>query len=645
MHEALTYSDLQPNATLGHYTLVEHIADGGMGHVYRAFEPSLQRDVAIKVLKSEFAQDEEVLSQFEMEAQNIAALRHPNIVPVYYVGHQGELYFFVMPFITGQTLDVWVDTKYRATLEEAKWILYQAADALDRAFSQQIIHLDIKPSNFLVDESGAILLTDFGLAKVLGKNADVESEECFGTPAYMCPEQILRKSTDQRSDIYSLGATMFHMITGQFLFQSDSITELVKAHLHEPFPFERALELGLPPGWIHLLEKMVKKNPDERYQDYVELREAIDNVERLSPVHLHSDDEGAEENAGKPVSVPIMKPSPETIHGLLGKRCQAWTEVGIEDGIERPRDEVFAKLASTKVLKLDEFTADIKEISSSFASDMSDLAEAVSMVPEVDEYIAQLGQSELVAGTKVIETRRQAIRQVGSDLSGQILLAGVMIQKLMKEEEEFTWTPYWQQAVATGVVAHILLRTLKGEYIPGKGSVDLVQKTTITSAFRKNVWGDADTLLFAAGLFHGIGKLLLAEVAAYPYFAAMSMAQSKPNYLAEEEKKVFGCDHHEVGAAWLGKKRIHSDIRDAALYYNTPERQKNVISSLICVASHVVRIYGIGYGGDPLMSVRNIWKTPAWGYLSSHSKTISLSPEYMDQEFIPLVGTLPLFEI
>jgi len=158
MHEALTYDDLVPNAVLGHYTLVEHVTDGGMGHVFRAFEPSLQRDVAIKVLKAEFARDPEVLMQFEMEAQNIAALRHPNIVPVYYVGKQGELYFFVMPFIVGQTLDHWLDTGESMNYEEAKWIIYQAADALERALSQNIIHLDIKPSNFLMDESGVQIL-------------------------------------------------------------------------------------------------------------------------------------------------------------------------------------------------------------------------------------------------------------------------------------------------------------------------------------------------------------------------------------------------------------------------------------------------------------------------------------------------------
>jgi len=642
MSEALTFQDLAPNATLGHYTLVEHIADGGMGHVFRAYEPSLQRDVAIKVLKAEFVRDEEILKQFEMEAQNIAALRHPNIVPIYYVGHQGELYFFAMPFIVGQTLDLWVDGEDIMSLDEAKWVMYQAADALERALSQNIIHLDIKPSNFLVDESGAILLTDFGLAKMLGQNVDPNSEDAFCTPAYMCPEQIMRRPTDQRSDIYCLGATMFHLTTGNFLFDTDSIAELVKAHLHEPFPFDRATAYGLPPGWIHLLSKMVQKEPDDRYQDYGDLRAAIDNVDHLTPVNLINQEE--EDSPTGPIPVPVLKSSPETLHGILGKRNMQWIEGSVEKTVTKPRDEVDDKITRGVTLKIDKNIAELKEIASSVSTDMADLAEAISLVPVADEYIQQLGASELVSGLKEVETRRQAIRQVGLNLTGQILLTEILLENMARQEEDFLWKTYWQQAVATGVIAHILSRLLKGAYVPGKGKVEVEKKTSLTSAFKKNTFEKAEVSLFAAALCHGIGKIILSEIAAYPYFVALYESQQTHTALADVERKIFSCDHHEIGAKWLKVKKFDTSIRNVALHYNSPGHGEEVMSSLVCVASHVVRLFGLGYGGDPVMSVRDIWRTRAWDYLVNEANAITLTPDYMEQEFIPLVGTLPNFE-
>ncbi|MEM6886326.1 MAG: protein kinase [Verrucomicrobiota bacterium] len=643
MSEALTFQELAPNATLGHYTLVEHIADGGMGHVFRAYEPSLQRDVAIKVLKAEFVQDEEILKQFEMEAQNIAALRHPNIVPIYYVGHQGELYFFAMPFIVGQTLDLWVDGEDIMSLDEGKWVMYQAADALERALAHNIVHLDIKPSNFLVDESGAILLTDFGLAKMLGQNVDPNSEDAFCTPAYMCPEQILRKPTDQRSDIYCLGATMFHLVTGNFLFDTDSIAELVKAHLHEPFPFERATSYGLPPGWIHLLSKMVQKDPENRYQDYGELRAAIDNVDHLSPVNLMTQSEEEDEPTA-PIPVPVLKSSPETLHGILGKRNMQWAEGSVERTITKPRDEVDSKIGRGVLLKIDENIAELKEVAASISTDMADLAEAVALVPVADEYIQQLGTSELISGIKEVETRRQAIRQVGLNLSGQILLTEILVENMAKQEEDFVWKTYWQQAIATGVVAHVLCRLLKGSYVPGKGKVEVKKKTGLTAAFKKSSFEKAEVSLFAAALCHGIGKIVLSEIAAYPYFVALYQAQENNKPLAEIEQNIFTYDHHEVGAKWLKAKGFDPGIRNAALYYNSPSHTEEVQSSLICVASHVVRLFGLGYGGDPVLNVRDVWRTPAWTSLITEADMITLTPAYMEQEFIPLVGTLPNFE-
>jgi len=452
----------------------------------------------------------------------------------------------------------------------------------------------------------------------------------------------MRRPTDQRSDIYCLGATMFHLTTGNFLFDTDSIAELVKAHLHEPFPFDRATAYGLPPGWIHLLSKMVQKEPDDRYQDYGDLRAAIDNVDHLTPVNLINQEE--EDSPTGPIPVPVLKSSPETLHGILGKRNMQWIEGSVEKTVTKPRDEVDDKITRGVTLKIDKNIAELKEIASSVSTDMADLAEAISLVPVADEYIQQLGASELVSGLKEVETRRQAIRQVGLNLTGQILLTEILLENMARQEEDFLWKTYWQQAVATGVIAHILSRLLKGAYVPGKGKVEVEKKTSLTSAFKKNTFEKAEVSLFAAALCHGIGKIILSEIAAYPYFVALYESQQTHTALADVERKIFSCDHHEIGAKWLKVKKFDTSIRNVALHYNSPGHGEEVMSSLVCVASHVVRLFGLGYGGDPVMSVRDIWRTRAWDYLVNEANAITLTPDYMEQEFIPLVGTLPNFE-
>lgn len=643
--EAYTYTDLVPNATLGHYTLVEHVADGGMGHVFRAFEPSLQRDVAIKVLKNEFAEDEEVLRQFEQEAQNIAALRHPNIVPIYYVGQQGKLYFFVMPFISGQTLDAWVDSGTRLNLEEARWVLYQAIDALDRALAQNIIHMDIKPSNFLVDDNGTILLTDFGLAKVLGSNSDVESEDCFGTPAYMCPEQIMRKDVDQRSDIYSLGATLFHLITAEFLFESESIAALVKAHLQSPFPIERAEACGLPPGWIHLLEKMTRKKPSERYQDYTELREALNHVDRLSPVRVAAGAVLDEPEQVRLAVIPVQDPDPQSAHHLLGERFAAWGSGAVETGIQKSKEEIFERITKSSGLHVDELIHPLRELCEPVDLEMGDLSDAVAMVPEVDDFINALARCDLLCGNGKIETRRQAIRRVGMGLSGRLLLSAVMIQNFKKGESEFAWSPYWKQAVATGVVAHYLRLLLMGEFIPGRGPVEVVKKVTITTAFSRHALGKSEHLLFPAALAHGIGKIILGETAAFPYYTTLQNALTRSSPLSVEEQLVFQTDHHEVADKWFSLHRFDPALRQTANSYNNLHIYDGIIPALVGIASHIVRMYGIGYGGDPVLQTRDVWHSEAWKHLAEQCKSMPLTADYMDQEFVPLVASLPIFEV
>src|SRR5476651_886588 len=279
MSRALELEDLVSGAHLGHYVITDKIAQGGMGTVFRALEPALERYVAIKVLRPEYAANPNYVQYFQDEARAVAALRHPNIVPIFFIGQEGSVVFFSMSYIEGETFYVWIETRRLFNEEQAKWFLSHAIAALHSAHKSNIVHLDIKPANFLVDRANNIMLTDFGLAQKIVKGAEeVGEREAFGTPAYVSPEQITRGATDQRTDIYSLGASLFHLMTGHQPFNGATLEDIIWGHLEKPFPIEVAREANLPTGWIYLIQKMMEREPDRRFADYRELRTALENV-------------------------------------------------------------------------------------------------------------------------------------------------------------------------------------------------------------------------------------------------------------------------------------------------------------------------------------------------------------------------------
>src|SRR5580658_3333453 len=279
MSRPLELKDLVSGTHLGHYVITDKIAQGGMGTVFKAMEPALERYVAIKVLRPEYASNPNSVQYFQEEARAVAALRHPNIIPIFFIGQEGKVGFFSMSYIDGETFEDWIETKRWFNEEQAKWFLGHAVAALHSAHKANIVHLDIKPANFLVDRANNIMLTDFGLAQKIVKDAEeAGGREAFGTPAYVSPEQISREATDQRTDIYSLGATLFHLMTGHQPFNGATLEDIIWGHLEKPFPIEVAREANVPTGWIHLIQKMMERAPENRFADYRELREALENV-------------------------------------------------------------------------------------------------------------------------------------------------------------------------------------------------------------------------------------------------------------------------------------------------------------------------------------------------------------------------------
>lgn len=277
----LRVEELAPGVDLGHYEIVDKISQGGMGIVFKANEPTLNRLVALKVLFSRYASDAQYVRSFQEEAQLVASLRHPNIIPIYYIGQVGEVVFYSMAYIPNPSMEEWIQKGHRFDLREVKWFLSHACSALECATKAGLIHLDIKPSNFLMDQNGTLLLTDFGLAKSITGSKGVIDQELYGTPSYVAPERILERTLDHRTDIYSLGATLFHFVVGEPAYDSEKIEEILSAHIKEKFPEEKAVAAGVPQPLIDLLRKMMEKDPARRFQSYSEILSAVSSLENF----------------------------------------------------------------------------------------------------------------------------------------------------------------------------------------------------------------------------------------------------------------------------------------------------------------------------------------------------------------------------
>jgi len=274
---------------LGRCRLKEKVGEGAMGVVYLAEHATLQIPVAVKVLSERVVREggRRGALRFIREARIAARLHHPNIVRVYDCGRQGELYYLVMDYVEGESCLGRIEREGRYPWREAVRIARAVAEGLQSAAEQGVIHRDIKPGNILIDARGVPRITDLGVAKIsagAGSYATV-SESMLGTPYYISPEQAKdARNVDLRSDIYSLGATLYHMICGEPPFDGNSIYEVVNKHIKEPVPSPREWVAELPQGVCDVIARMMAKRPEDRYQDYGELITDLTRVLNDRPV-------------------------------------------------------------------------------------------------------------------------------------------------------------------------------------------------------------------------------------------------------------------------------------------------------------------------------------------------------------------------
>ena len=251
------------------YEIISCIGSGGMADVYKAKDHKLNRFVAVKVLKQEFREDATFLSKFRVEAQAAAGLSHANIVNVYDVGEEGPVNFIVMELVEGITLKAYIGKKGKLSVREATSIALQVCAGLAAAHNNNIIHRDVKPQNILISMDGKAKIADFGIARAASSNTINQS--AIGSVHYCAPEQSRGGYSDAKSDIYSLGITLYEMVTGRVPFDGDSTVEIALHHLQDEIPSPRKFTPELPFSTEQIILKCTQKSPDRRYQSAEEL--------------------------------------------------------------------------------------------------------------------------------------------------------------------------------------------------------------------------------------------------------------------------------------------------------------------------------------------------------------------------------------
>lgn len=272
------------------YEIVESLGRGGMAEVFRAYQENLDRHVAIKIMHSFLASEENFLSRFKREARAMASLNHSNIVGVYDFDVQDGMYYIVMEFVSGGTLKQRLEALdsrgERMPLPLAIQLVLEIADALAYAHEQGMVHRDIKPGNIMLDAGGHAVLTDFGIAKIMSGPSFTATGAMIGTPAYMSPEQGLGQTGDERSDLYALGVLFYHMATGRLPYEADTPLAVILKHVNEPVPVPTILASDIPEPIQAVIIKAMAKDPDERYQSARDLATDLKAAAEASHVDL-----------------------------------------------------------------------------------------------------------------------------------------------------------------------------------------------------------------------------------------------------------------------------------------------------------------------------------------------------------------------
>lgn len=287
------------------YKIMSSIGEGGMANVYLAWDTILEREVAVKILRGDLADDEKFVRRFQREANSASSLKHPNIVEMYDVGEDNGRYFIVMEYVNGKTLKSLIKKRGALNLNEAVDIMLQITSGIACAHDSYIIHRDIKPQNIMILEDGRVKITDFGIAMALNQNELTQTNSVMGSVHYLPPEQASGSGSTIKSDIYSLGILMFELFTGKVPFKGENAVEIAIKHMKDPIPSVCDINSNIPQSIENIILRACAKNPKNRYDSvnemYNDLKVALEpehaNDERITyryPEHVLDEDKEVE---------------------------------------------------------------------------------------------------------------------------------------------------------------------------------------------------------------------------------------------------------------------------------------------------------------------------------------------------------------
>ncbi|WP_428056656.1 serine/threonine protein kinase [Candidatus Avelusimicrobium alvi] len=303
--------------------ILNKVAEGGMGAVYKARHKALNRIVCVKILSPALANDKKAVELFLTEARAIAELDHPNIVNVYNVGKEKGYYFIVMSFIEGQTLSMMLKKNKILPIGLVLDLFEGVLLGLDAAHAKGIIHRDIKPSNILINPQGQPKVVDFGIAKKVDKEkGSTKTTELAGTAYFIAPEQALGKDLDTRADLYSIGASLYYVLTGQFPYNGKNTIDIIQKHINDPVPNPAKIRSDMP-GWLSLaVQKLMSKNPDERFQTAKETYQYFKKMRAEDQLRVKMGNSGRAIDLGEEGPLRIIKEEKVTTDSIKKQRAQ-----------------------------------------------------------------------------------------------------------------------------------------------------------------------------------------------------------------------------------------------------------------------------------------------------------------------------------
>ncbi len=318
------------------YQIIKTLGEGGMANVYLAHDTILDRNVAVKVLRGDLANDEKFVRRFQREALSASSLSHPNIVEMYDVGEDDGQYYIVMEYVDGKTLKQVLKSRGKLSITEVVDIMLQLTDGMAHAHDAYIIHRDIKPQNIMILSNGMIKITDFGVAASLNSTQLTQTNSVMGTVHYLPPEQAQGKGSTIKSDIYSMGIMMYELLTGLVPYKGDNAVEIALKHLKEPLPSVRKSNPSIPQSIENIIIRATAKNPKNRYTDAREMHEdlktALDDSRKDEKKYVYKYAEGE----------------------IDEKKLESTTATIKEATKEKPKEEVKKVVKKKKEVEIDE---------------------------------------------------------------------------------------------------------------------------------------------------------------------------------------------------------------------------------------------------------------------------------------------------